>query len=94
MPRTPTELRPVKMRTSAVVALALPAPAQEIACRDPLKPMLRAELLFGRHSASAQRVSERQWRQFLAREITPRFPDGLTRLGATRRADAASGAAR
>ena len=32
-----------------------------------------AELLFGRSN-----VSDRAWDRFLASEVTPRFPDGLT----------------
>ena len=35
--------------------------------------MARTELLFG-----AGHVSDVQWKAFLAREVTPRFPDGLT----------------
>ena len=35
--------------------------------------MLDIELLLGRHGAD-----EVRWRAFLAREVTPRFPDGLT----------------
>jgi hypothetical protein len=35
--------------------------------------MLDVELLLGRGKAGDAR-----WRQFLAREVTPRFPDGLT----------------
>ena len=35
--------------------------------------MLEIELLLGRGKAGDAR-----WRQFLAREVTPRFPDGLT----------------
>jgi hypothetical protein len=67
---------------AAAVALALPAPAQtqpqEIACRDRYKPMLRAELFFGRSIGARLGVSERQWARFLTRELTSRFPDGLT----------------
>jgi hypothetical protein len=37
--------------------------------------MARTELFFG-----AERVSAAQWRDFLAREVTPRFPYGLTVL--------------
>ena len=37
-----------------------------------------AELLFGRDIGGRFGVSEPAWRRFLAREITPRFPDGLT----------------
>jgi hypothetical protein len=42
--------------------------------------MLRAELYFGRSLAHGNRVSETQWASFVACEITPRFPDGLTVL--------------
>src|SRR5881396_2388194 len=49
------------------------AAAQTLSCTPPQKPMLDVELLLGRGKASDAR-----WRQFLAREVTPRFPDGLT----------------
>ena len=52
---------------------AATASAQAPACSPPQKPMLDIELLLGRGTASDAR-----WRQFLAREVTPRFPDGLT----------------
>ena len=42
-----------------------------------------AELLFGRHIGSRLGVSESAFAQFVAREITPRFPDGLTISDAT-----------
>jgi len=50
---------------------------QTLDCRAPLRPMLAIDLLFGR-GAGGLRVSETAWAQFLAREVTPRFPDGLT----------------
>jgi hypothetical protein len=37
-----------------------------------------AELLFGRDIGNRLGVSEQAWRRFVARQITPRFPDGLT----------------
>jgi hypothetical protein len=37
-----------------------------------------AELLFGRDIGNRLGVSEAAWQRFVAREITPRFPDGLT----------------
>jgi hypothetical protein len=49
------------------------ASAQILSCSAPQKPMLDVEFLLGRGKASDAR-----WRQFLAREVTPRFPDGLT----------------
>ncbi len=46
---------------------------------------IRSELYFGVGSEDGnatrvqeQAVSEQQWRDFLDREVTPRFPDGLT----------------
>jgi len=47
------------------------------------KSMMQAELLFGRQIAGRGRVSEAQWSDFLKREVTPRFPDGLTLLRAS-----------
>jgi hypothetical protein len=49
------------------------ANAQALSCTAPQKPMLDIEFLLGRGGKSDVR-----WRQFLAREVTPRFPDGLT----------------
>ena len=49
------------------------AAAQALACTAPQTAMLDVELLLGRGKASDAR-----WKQFLAREVTPRFPDGLT----------------
>lgn len=67
---------------ATAVALALPGSAQEIACREPAKPMLHAELMFGRNIGGRLGVNEQQWAQFVARELAPRFPDGLTVLDA------------
>jgi hypothetical protein len=49
------------------------AAAQTITCTAPQTAMLDIELLLGRGKAS-----EARWKRFLAREVTPRFPDGLT----------------
>ena len=49
------------------------AAAQTITCAAPQTAMLDVELLLGRGKAS-----EARWKRFLAREVTPRFPDGLT----------------
>jgi hypothetical protein len=54
-----------------LLAFAGPASAQ-VSCTAPLKPMLDVELLLGRTG------SEARWRRFLAQDVTPRFPDGLT----------------
>ncbi len=44
--------------------------------------MIRTELYMGLARAGAANVSEAEWAAFLAREVTPRFPDGLTVLSA------------
>jgi hypothetical protein len=41
---------------------------------------VRTELFFGSAKPNGAEVTEEEWRQFLDREITPRFPDGLTVL--------------
>ena len=63
---------------ATAIAMASPALAQHQACRAPLKPMLRAELYFGRDIHGEQIVSDQEWARFLAHELTPRFPHGLT----------------
>ena len=40
--------------------------------------MQAVEILFGRSVAGRIIVGEREWARFLAREITPRFSDGLS----------------
>ena len=45
--------------------------------------MARVELLFGTQRKNAPPVSEEEWSQFVAAEVTPRFPDGLTISDAT-----------
>jgi Protein of unknown function (DUF3574) len=67
---------------TALLAQALPATAQDIACSAPLKAMLEIDLMFGRNIGGALGVSEGTWSDFVASEITPRFPDGLTVLDA------------
>jgi hypothetical protein len=74
------------MRTFAqVVAVAVlagslsgAARAQLVECRGPQKAQHVAELIFGRSIARGVEVTDDQWMLFVDREITPRFPDGLT----------------
>jgi Protein of unknown function (DUF3574) len=64
--------------TAILIALAAPAQAQQPVCPGGAKPMLRAEIYLGRNIGGRRGVSERAWRQFVARELSPRFPAGLT----------------
>ena len=78
---------------AAVFAMPVAAQAQDLGCRDPAKPTLRAEMFFGRTIGGRLAVGERQWTTFLNREIAPRFPDGLTVIDAQGRwRDPATGA--
>jgi hypothetical protein len=70
-------MRSKKSAIAALLLFATPAVAQERACQPPLEPMLRVELYFGQHIADGRTVRDRDWAQFLTRELTPRFP-GLT----------------
>ena len=58
------------------------AAAQGIACRVPQKEMVIADLLFGRNIGGKLGVTEQRWAKFLAAEVTPRFPDGLSVVNA------------
>ena len=58
------------------LTLAPVARAQPLVCHAPLKPMRIVDLYFGRGGAAG--VTERRWSRFLAQEVTPRFPNGLT----------------
>jgi len=62
--------------TAAVGAAAPPSGA--LSCATSQQPKMVAELLFGRNIGDRGRVSAPAWARFVAREIAPRFPDGLT----------------
>jgi hypothetical protein len=63
---------------AAMTFQAAGASAQGLACNAPQKAMMDVELLFGRNVGKQLVVTESRWNAFLAREVTPRFPDGLT----------------
>ncbi len=65
----------------SIILLVLTSSAFAQDCPAPLKPMLRVELYFGRTVQGRPPVSERQWAEFVALDLTPRFP-GLTVLDA------------
>ena len=66
----------------SLLAESAGAEAPALACGGPLKPMQRIELMFGRNVRGHLKVGDTAWAKFLAREITPRFPDGLSVLDA------------
>jgi hypothetical protein len=90
-------MKPTSAVLAALVAFSLaarlalaepPAPAPAALQGDPARPesarWLRSELYFavGQLDAPDDDIREIKWRAFLDREVTPRFPDGLTVLDA------------
>ena len=60
----------------ALLLLGACAPQQQApACAAPLKPAVEVDLFYGA-------VSDADWASYLAEEVTPRFPDGLTAVDA------------
>ncbi|MDF3810415.1 MULTISPECIES: DUF3574 domain-containing protein [Rhodopseudomonas] len=71
------------LAVAALLAVALSGCASlPQACVPPARLMASAELLFGRNIADRLGVSDKAFADFTAREITPRFPDGLTVIDA------------
>lgn len=56
------------------IAFSVASAEAETNCTPPAKPMARLELVF----ALGDRVTPRVFKAFVAREVTPRFPDGLS----------------
>ena len=68
-------LLPGCARGSAAERAVSPAPA---ACPGRDQALERDELYFGRNRKGGPEVSDREWRDFLGRVVTPRFPAGFT----------------
>jgi hypothetical protein len=62
----------------AHIAAAVAAETPALSCQGATKPHQVAELSFGRDIGHSIGVSEQAWARFVARELSPRFPDGLT----------------
>jgi hypothetical protein len=74
-------LVPAAIAAIAIAAAARDAVAQAgpaAACVAPLKPAVSVDLYFGRGKPDGGEVSDAEWEDFLATEVTPRFPDGLS----------------
>ena len=64
-------------------AITAPAHAQTLACRADQKNAAVAELMFGRKIGDRIGVTQTAWSRFVDRELSPRFPDGLTVVDAS-----------
>ena len=56
--------------------------ADAASCPPGTEPFAEYRLFFGRSQGEVEVVNEEAWHAFLAKEVTPRFPDGLTVLDA------------
>lgn len=65
-----------------IVVLCSPAHAQ-LSCPANAKAQSVVELVFGRKIGDRIGVSNAAWSRFVDREITPRFPEGLTVVDAS-----------
>ena len=62
-----------------LVLLAAPGSRADVPpCPAGTERFAEYRLFFGRNRDGVEVVTDAQWRTFLAEEITPRFPDGLT----------------
>jgi hypothetical protein len=58
------------------------APAPASPCHGTQQPRQVAELLFGRGTGNGRGVNDTAWERFVAQELTPHFPEGLTVIAA------------
>ena len=70
----------VVLFTTLASVNALPAQANAMPCPDGTELFTEYRLFFGRSRGNMEVVTDAAWREFLANEVTPRFPDGLTVL--------------
>ena len=68
----------LRFAAAAFFACQVTAAAAQLSCAAPQKPMMEVELMFGRNIGGKLGVTDKLWASFLAREVTPRFPAGLT----------------
>ena len=69
----------------AALLASVAAPSAQtggLSCPAGTERFTEYRLFFGRSQGNAEVVSDAAWQAFLADEITPRFPDGLTVLDA------------
>ncbi|HEX4409483.1 MAG TPA: DUF3574 domain-containing protein [Xanthobacteraceae bacterium] len=74
---------PIKRIVLFIAAMSLAAVSAHAetpasSCHGTRQPRQVAELLFGRGTGNGRDVSEAAWEHFVAEELTPQFPEGLT----------------
>lgn len=68
------------VRLGAIVIMTMLGGCSSLSqlCQPPAQMMMNAEVIFGRNVENKAVVSDAAFAQFVADDITPRFPDGLT----------------
>ena len=81
-PRSSASARDGGVTRAAIAVLLALVPAAsasaQIACRADQKASAVVEMMFGRKIGERIGVTNAAWARFVDREITPRFPDGLS----------------
>lgn len=74
-------LLPLLLLASCAYPVPGPAPSVPPVAACPAgQPAMTAQLFFGRSIKGGGNVTTAAWQDFLAKSVTPRFPDGLTVL--------------
>ena len=82
MRSAPAAWRRAAVAAAAGASLLCGACALSPAAPQPAEAWQRCELFFGQSIPGGGQVSAEQWQAFVDREVTPRFPQGLTVLQA------------
>ena len=72
----------VMIAAVALASMACTSDEPSISCEDG-DVWTEYQLFMGRNSGDTEVVTDEAWTDFLASEVTPRFPDGLTVLDAS-----------
>ena len=67
---------------AAVVVATACSGTRPLSCPDGTERWVEYQLFMGRGGPGGEIVDDAAWDAFLAEEVTPRFPDGLTALDA------------
>ncbi len=67
--------------TAAVARATIVNPDAPVCTAPGANYLARVELLFATARNDGQPIADTEWLGFVSREVTPRFPDGLTELG-------------
>ena len=78
MTRSTTALISIAITSAVLLAACSDGSDEDIACPDGLEQFIEFNFYFGLEKGDGGEVSDAEWQAFLAQEITPQFPDGLT----------------